>query len=319
MTKHLYQSHFQDGTGRAIPTGSVHVYLANSTKDATIYPARNDGYTPSATADSDSIISSSTSGLFRFYVSDADYVPSQKFKLKLSKDGYTSQTYDDIDIIPVEDYKYWIDPSQSDQGSASGRGNRTVSDFLSTVGTTKHATFIYPHLGSHSYTGYSFASSLSLSAYSNIKHEFQEGAQASIDSSMTLRFPSMKNIVSSPRQQIGRGTGSFRFNDLDLSITGSDFRNTGPFFVSCTLDDDASFNLPSSTIGHGIVTMATTSSLDSMWFAVKANGAVTRVYGTSSTATVDKDRRVCVFDGGTYATVKNRMTKSRAVRLTYWY
>lgn len=98
MAKHVFNGHFQDGTGRAVSSGSITVYLAGTTTLATIYPQRDSGEA-SATADSDSVVSSSSSGQFSFYVDDADYMPGQKFKITLSKTGYTTSTYHDVEII----------------------------------------------------------------------------------------------------------------------------------------------------------------------------------------------------------------------------
>ncbi len=100
MAKTIYQGFFQDGTGRAVPSGSVTVYLANGTTKATVYPKRGTADAgASATADSDSIVSSESNGYFGFYVDDGDYSPGQKFKITLSKTGYTSTSLDDIELL----------------------------------------------------------------------------------------------------------------------------------------------------------------------------------------------------------------------------
>ena len=98
MAYHVYQGFYQDGTGRAVRHGNVTVSLAGTTELATIYPQRAAG-TASATADSDSVVASSKDGHFKFYVSDADYIPGQKFKVQLSKTGYTTTTCHDIEIL----------------------------------------------------------------------------------------------------------------------------------------------------------------------------------------------------------------------------
>ena len=100
MAKQIYQGFFQDGTGRAIPSGNITVYLANGTTKATIYPKRGTADKgSSATADSDSVVASASNGYFAFYVDDGDYAPGQKFKVTLSKTGYTAVSLDDIELI----------------------------------------------------------------------------------------------------------------------------------------------------------------------------------------------------------------------------
>lgn len=100
MAYHVYQGTMVDGTGRIISSGTCTVYLAQSSTLATIYPARGTANMgASATADTDSAVASGTDGKFVFYVSDGDYVAGQNFKIVLSKTGYTSQTWDDIELI----------------------------------------------------------------------------------------------------------------------------------------------------------------------------------------------------------------------------
>ena len=127
MAYHVYSQHYQDGSGRVINSGSVTVYLAGTTTKATIYPPRTSGAS-SATADADSVVSSDSSGKFTFFTSDADYQPTQKFKFTLSKTGYTTQTYDQLQLIP---YQYVPGINNSiDLGSSSYRYKRVFTKDL---------------------------------------------------------------------------------------------------------------------------------------------------------------------------------------------
>ncbi len=100
MSKHAYIGTFADGTGRVVNDGTVTVYLARSATLATIYPKRGTANMgPSATSDTDSAVESAVNGQFEFYIDDGDYMPGQNFKITLSKTGYTSSTYDDIEVI----------------------------------------------------------------------------------------------------------------------------------------------------------------------------------------------------------------------------
>ena len=94
MSRYIYQGTFQDGTGRALSGGTVTVYLAGTTTAATIYPAET------GAADSDNTVTSSSDGTFEFWVDDTGgYTAAQRFKITLSKSGYTTQTWDNIAII----------------------------------------------------------------------------------------------------------------------------------------------------------------------------------------------------------------------------
>ncbi len=93
-----------------------------------------------------------------------------------------------------------------------------------------------------------------------------------------------------------------------------------PYTRAVTLADDATFNLPDISAGHGIVTAHnSTGGGESMYFAVNVDGAVTKIAGSTNTAATDSDTDLCVFDGGTFATVKNRLGSSRRVTVTFWH
>ena len=83
-----------------------------------------------------------------------------------------------------------------------------------------------------------------------------------------------------------------------------------------TLADDASFNLPASSDGLGLVKAASQDTL----FTVGIDGTVVISGNTTLVAATDTDNNLCVFDGGDgYATVKNRLGAAQKVKVIYYY
>jgi len=89
--RHQYSGVFRDGAGNIVASGTVAVYLAGTTTAASIY----------TTATGTTAVNSTTSGsdgTFTFYVDRFDYDRNQQFKIVLSKTGFSSKTYDYVDI-----------------------------------------------------------------------------------------------------------------------------------------------------------------------------------------------------------------------------
>jgi len=96
--RYIYQNVVQDGRGNFVAGASITVYLAGTTTKATIYAALTGG-----TADADSVITTDSSGNYAFYVDDSDYFSTQRFKTVMSKSGFTSDTWDYLQIFPTYD------------------------------------------------------------------------------------------------------------------------------------------------------------------------------------------------------------------------
>jgi len=84
----------RDGHGQIISSATVSVYLAGTTTVASVYAASAGGTAVNS-------VTSGTDGSFTLYVDDSDYYQSQKFKVTVSKTGYTSKTYDDVVIFAL--------------------------------------------------------------------------------------------------------------------------------------------------------------------------------------------------------------------------
>jgi hypothetical protein len=96
MARFIFSGVSRDGAGKIIPSATISVYLAGTTTVASIYTAYAGGTAVNSTT-------SGTDGVFTFYVSDSDYTAgAQKFKIVMSKTGYSSQTYDYISIYDID-------------------------------------------------------------------------------------------------------------------------------------------------------------------------------------------------------------------------
>ena len=110
--RYIYQNVVQDGRGNFVASATVTVTLAGGTTKASIYSALTGG-----TVDADGIITTGTDGTFAFYVDEDDYSHSQQFRIVWSKSGFTSETWDYIQIFPDGD-RTAITDSTADQGDS---------------------------------------------------------------------------------------------------------------------------------------------------------------------------------------------------------
>ena len=110
---------------------SVTVTLAGGTTKASIYSALTGG-----TVDADGIITTGTDGTFAFYVDEDDYSHSQQFRIVWSKSGFTSETWDYIQIFPDGD-RTLLTGSTVDQGDAAIVGTLAwhIADLAGSKGT----------------------------------------------------------------------------------------------------------------------------------------------------------------------------------------
>jgi hypothetical protein len=100
MPRSSYSGVARDGNGHIISSATISVCLAGTDTVATIYAAGVGGVPVP-------YVSSGSDGAFVFYVDYADYTLLQKFKIYLSKAGFTTATIDNIDIV----HNYTYSPS----------------------------------------------------------------------------------------------------------------------------------------------------------------------------------------------------------------
>ncbi len=89
-----YKGVCKDGAGKIIPSATVAVYLYGTTTPASVY-------TTLAGATAVNSVTSGSNGSFEFWVDRFDYDQDQCFDLTLSKTGYTSQTWSNVNIDNV--------------------------------------------------------------------------------------------------------------------------------------------------------------------------------------------------------------------------
>lgn len=92
--RYIYQGTWTDGLGNVVSGGTITVYEAGTTTLANVYVASSGGVAVNS-------VESGSSGEFSFWVDSADYTSTQKFKIILSKSGFSSQTYDNLIILPI--------------------------------------------------------------------------------------------------------------------------------------------------------------------------------------------------------------------------
>lgn len=81
------------------------------------------------------------------------------------------------------------------------------------------------------------------------------------------------------------------------------------------LADDGTVSLPDATDGFVIVSC----NAETIFVNVTAAGVCAKVSGSTNTDVADTDAKLDVYDGGTYAIVKNRLGATGAIRIIYLY
>ena len=81
------------------------------------------------------------------------------------------------------------------------------------------------------------------------------------------------------------------------------------------LADDGTVTLPDATSGMVLVSC---NGEAGMWL-VQSNGTCTKISGSANTDAADRDTKLCVYDGGTSAVVKNRLGALGEIRIIYYY
>jgi len=183
--RYIYQNVVQDGRGNFVASATVTVTLAGGTTKASIYSALTGG-----TVDADGIITTGTDGTFTFYVDEANYSHSQQFRIVWSKSGFTSETWDYIQIFPDGD-RTLLTGSTVDQGDAAIVG--TLAWHVADISTDYATITVLP--GDHDLT-------TAVTVGSTINLEFKNGGVIVPQAGITLTVYSPEHIIASPRQQI---------------------------------------------------------------------------------------------------------------------
>jgi len=131
MSRYIYQNHFKDLSGNAVGAGTITIFTANTTTLATVYSTSG-----SSAINGSAVTSDSTDGFFKFWVSTTSHAATQRFKLKLSKAGYTTKEYDDVAVYAGE---VNLSTSQTFASPITFSGTVTCSSKLGFFGNTAQA------------------------------------------------------------------------------------------------------------------------------------------------------------------------------------
>lgn len=173
MPRYAYQSHYVDGNGTIIPSGTVTVYLTGTSTLATIYETAT-----GSAASGSQVTSSATDGSFKFFVDTKDYDSDQEFRIVLSKTNFQTTTYDNIAIFPDLVYRYQADPDETDQG-ATGNGF-SIKALVDDIGSNNETIYLRP--GSYTLT-------TNETVPSNITLKFTDGAVIDGAGTLTINGP----------------------------------------------------------------------------------------------------------------------------------
>jgi hypothetical protein len=94
MARKIYRGYARDGNGTVLSGATVSVYLTGTSTVASIYAASSGGTAVNSTT-------TDSTGLYSFYVDYSDYAAGTQFRLTISKSGYDSVTYDEVECIPL--------------------------------------------------------------------------------------------------------------------------------------------------------------------------------------------------------------------------
>lgn len=114
----------------------------------------------------------------------------------------------------------------------------------------------------------------------------------------------------------GAGTAGLQLRfeagqDLRIRHMSDSGNSVNVMLYSQTVADDGSITLPVTVAANAIVLVS--SGDEAGLFAVGTSAAVVKVAGTTNTDNADTDTKLCVFDGGTAATIRNRLGGSRTI------
>lgn len=115
MARKIYRGYARDGNGTVLSGATVSVYLTGTSTVASIYTASTGGTAVNSTT-------TDATGLYSFYVDTLNYDWGTQFCIIISKTGYDSITYDEIECLPTAKTPYFYAYASADTENVTGDG-----------------------------------------------------------------------------------------------------------------------------------------------------------------------------------------------------
>lgn len=208
MARKIYRGYARDGNGTVLSGATVSVYLTGTSTVASIYTASSGG-TAVNSVDTDS------TGLYSFYVDYSDYAAGTHFRLTISKTGYDSVTYDEVECLPPT---FSTDGTLTDNSDADFPSEKAVKTYVdATVSAAAGGTLS----GSLVLSGgqIAFPATANPSADANTLDDYEEGTWTP-----ALYFGGYAvGITYAAGGQVGRYTkiGNRVFFDLHIALSAN--------------------------------------------------------------------------------------------------
>ena len=124
MARKIYRGYARDGNGTVLSGATVSVYLTGTSTVASIYAASSGGTAVNSTT-------TDSTGLYSFYVDYSDYAAGTQFRLTISKTGYDSVTYDEVECLPPT---FSTDGTLTDNSDADFPSEKAVKTYVDAIG-----------------------------------------------------------------------------------------------------------------------------------------------------------------------------------------
>lgn len=153
MARKIYRGYARDGNGTILSSATIYVYLTGTTTAASIYTASSGGTAVNS-------VTSDSTGLYKFYTDYSDYTAGTQFRLVISKTGYDSVTYDEVECLPPtfstdgtlggnsdsefpseKATKTYVDATVSAAANVSDAEYDATWDGVTTIGPSKNAVY----------------------------------------------------------------------------------------------------------------------------------------------------------------------------------
>jgi hypothetical protein len=120
MARKIYRGYARDGNGTILSSATVYVYLTGTSTAASVYTASSGGTAVNS-------VTSDSTGLYSFYTDYSDYTAGTQFRIVISKTGYDSVTYDEVECLPPT---FSTDGTLTDNSDADFPSEKAVKTYV---------------------------------------------------------------------------------------------------------------------------------------------------------------------------------------------